>query len=341
MKQLNKQALSPEEKEDILQQVYGMVERHNRKKQRLRYLVFSAAAAACIATLLLFFSPSLFNLNRHAAIDDFTSTSPDNSESPNEIQLLLGNNKTITIENEASLVYNAQGEIVIDASGGQLKAANQPSGVTEMNTLIVPKGKRLNLTLADGSKVWVNAGTTLRFPNVFASDKREIRVDGEIFIEVTRNEAQPFFVQTSRMKIEVLGTRFNVTAYREDAEQSVVLVEGSVNVEVQNRNLRLSPAQRLSASDENISTQTVDVYDYISWKDGVLQFAGEPLSAILLRLSRYYDVSIVCDDPHVNVQKCHGKLVLFDDIENVLQTIYNTIPIDYEMQEDKIVISKR
>lgn len=337
--QLNKKELSPEEKQGILEHVRAKIEKHNRKRRYLLYSAFSAAAS--IALLLFFFLPSHLAKDRSQIAENITSSMPDSSKNTNEIQLLLGDSKAITIENEANILYNQQGEIVVDASGQQRKTAQQGSKAIEMNTLIVPKGKRSNLTLADGTKVWVNAGSTLRFPSAFTTDKREIWVDGEIYIEVTRNEVQPFYVHTSRMVIDVLGTRFNVTAYQEDAEQAVVLVEGSVNVNVENKKVRLSPDQMLAVSGKTISTQKINAYDYISWKDGLLQFSKEPLSSILLRLSRYYDIPITCDEQQVRDLECNGKLVLFENVEDVLKTIYNTIPINYEIKGNYIVIHKR
>ena len=209
-----------------------------------------------------------------------------------------------------------------------------------LNTLIVPKGKRSSLTLADGSKVWVNSGSTLKFPSTFKTGKREIWVDGEIYIEVEKNKAHPFYVNTSHMVINVVGTQFNVTAYDEDTDYSVVLVEGCVDVSIDKEKARLLPNQMLSVSTDQISVKKIDVNNYISWKEGYLQFASEPLSNILKRLSRYYDTPIDCDNSIAQL-KCNGKLVLFDNIEDVMKTIYNTIPIQYSHEAGRILVRKK
>lgn len=127
-------------------------------------------------------------------------------------------------------------------------------------------------------------------------------------------------LETPQLTVNVLGTKFNVSAYADDALQSVVLVEGKVNVKANsNEDFVLLPNQRFKLSDGISGIDEVNAYDYISWKDGVLQFRGETMKDIIQRLSRYYNVSITCT-PEV-AQKCTmGKLILFDDIEQVMKT---------------------
>ena len=140
--------------------------------------------------------------------------------------------------------------------------------------------------------------------------------------------------------INVVGTQFNVTAYDEDTDYSVVLVEGCVDVSIDKEKARLLPNQMLSVSTDQISVKKIDVNNYISWKEGYLQFASEPLSNILKRLSRYYDTPIDCDNSIAQL-KCNGKLVLFDNIEDVMKTIYNTIPIQYSHEAGRILVRKK
>lgn len=142
------------------------------------------------------------------------------------------------------------------------------------------------------------------------------------------------------MVINVVGTQFNVTAYDEDTDYSVVLVEGCVDVSIDKEKARLLPNQMLSVSTDQISVKKIDVNNYISWKEGYLQFTSEPLSNILKRLSRYYDTPIDCDSSIAQL-KCNGKLVLFDNIEDVMKTIYNTIPIKYSHEADRILVRKK
>lgn len=333
----NTQKLSQEEKQDIFERIQKDIEKRNRQRRFRIYLTVSAVA--CI-TLLLILLPPLLSGESERVHQTLIAAADSSLASQKDIQLVLANNKTITFEGDADIKYDKKGKITTNAGVEQIKVSKTSTEEPVLNTLIVPKGKRSSLILADGSKVWVNSGSTLKFPTTFNADTREIWVNGEIYIEVKKNEALPFHVNTSHMKIHVVGTRFNVTAYAEDVEHSVVLVEGCVDVSIEEEKARLLPNQILSVLKDQISVRKTDVNNYISWKDGYLQFASEPLSNVLKRLSRYYDRPIDCDDNIADL-KCNGKLVLFENIEEVLKTIYNTIPINYLVEADRIVIQKR
>lgn len=333
----NTQKLSQEEKQDIFERIQKDIEKRNRQRRFRIYLTVSAVA--CI-TLLLILLPPLLSGESERVHQTLIAAADSSLASQKDIQLVLANNKTITFEGDADIKYDKKGKITTNAGVEQIKVSKTSTEEPVLNTLIVPKGKRSSLILADGSKVWVNSGSTLKFPTTFNADTREIWVNGEIYIEVKKNEALPFHVSTSHMKIHVVGTRFNVTAYAEDVEHSVVLVEGCVDVSIEKEKARLLPNQILSVLKDQISVRKTDVNNYISWKDGYLQFASEPLSNVLKRLSRYYDRPIDCEDNIADL-KCNGKLVLFENIEEVLKTIYNTIPINYLVEADRIVIQKR
>ena len=177
----------------------------------------------------------------------------------------------------------------------------------------------------------------LRFPSHFDEKQRLIEAEGEIYIEVVKAKI-PFLVKTDKFTVNVLGTKFNISSYTDEEESTVVLVEGSVNVcTKKNEQIRLTPNQKLSFLADKNKIETVDVYDYISWKDGMLRFKKETMSNILKRLSRYYNVPIKCTST-VSSRTGSGKLVLFDDIEQVMETfsmLYNT---HYRFESDTLYI---
>lgn len=334
---LNTQKLSPEEKQEI----FALIQKNIEKKDKQRHLrlYLTVSAVACIVLFLVLLQP-LFIGKNEISHKNMLVVADTTSVNQKDIQLVLANNRTITFEEDADIKYDKKGGITANTGIEQIKVSKEATKETTLNTLIVPKGKRSSLTLADGSKVWVNSGSTLKFPSTFKTDKREIWVDGEIYVEVEKNKAHPFYVNTSHMVINVVGTQFNVTAYDEDTDYSVVLVEGCVDVSIDKEKARLLPNQMLSVSTDQISVKKIDVNNYISWKEGYLQFASEPLSNILKRLSRYYDTPIDCDNSIAQL-KCNGKLVLFDNIEDVMKTIYNTIPIQYSHEAGRILVRKK
>jgi ferric-dicitrate binding protein FerR (iron transport regulator) len=333
---LNDYKLLPEDKLTIYEWIQKAIDR-KRKHKRIRLYVAASAAVACIALFLLLSDGSSFRPDMRK--DTLSAVTADSLVNEKDIRLLLADNQTMTFDRDADIHYHTQGDIVVNAGSKQVVTQETKPGEVKLNTLIVPNGKRSSLTLEDGTKVWINSGSTLEFPAVFQSGKREIRVEGEIYIEVAKKQDQPFYVNSSRMSVEVTGTRFNVSAYKEDSNHSVVLVEGSVDVNAGEEIIHLLPDQRLSVAGNHFVKEKVNVYDYISWKDGLLQFSSEPLSQILTRLSRYYDIPIECEKEIENI-KCTGKLVLFDDIQDVLQTIHNTVSISWTVRENRIYIQK-
>lgn len=331
---MNEEHFSFEEKNVILNNIYKKANQR-KKKQYLYYL----SAAACIALLVVFtvFKTGLWG--DYGKEMTAQAKFPGNSR---EIQLVLSNEKVLNFKHDANITFNDKGEVLVNSENSQPTSMKVNQGKAQWNKLIVPKGKRSFLTLADGSKVWVNAGTTLKFPTSFSSQKRELFVDGEIYIQVTRNEQVPFLVNTKRFTVSVLGTRFNVSAYAGDSLQSVVLEEGSVEVIPASRSLKkikLKPDQMLQVDRNSYNVQAVDVYDYICWKDELVQFKSEPLPAVLSRLGKYYGVPITYDSSVRNL-KCTGKLVLFDDVEDVLRVIAKSVPIIVEKRGDQIYIGK-
>ena len=211
-----------------------------------------------------------------------------------------------------------------------------------MNKLIVPYGKTTSLILSDSSKIWVNSGTTLIYPPVFDLNKREIYVEGEIYIEVAKKDTLPFVVKTAQMNINVHGTKFNVSAYKEDETQFVVLVEGSVAV----KNKKLEKEEELSPDDKyeysNLSNkdqiEKVNSHDYICWRQGFLHFEDEHLNVVLKKLERFYNIPLHYDADAVKKIIVSGKLDLEENIENVLNIISITTSITFYKSENYIKI---
>lgn len=187
--------------------------------------------------------------------------------------------------------------------------------------------------------MWLNAGSSIIFPDAFDGNERRVYVEGEIYIEVARDESKPFYVETPKMDVSVLGTKFNVSAYADDATHSVVLVEGKVNVALGDdfANYDLVPNQRLSFDNSNAKIDKIEAYDFVSWKDGVFQFRGEKMGAVAQRLSRYYNMSINCSAA-LSDKRLSGKLMLFDDVEKVMETLSMLYDVNYKLTDGTIDI---
>ena len=302
-------------------------------------MFFVRYAAASVVLLLL--SVSVFLVLNRGGVENqklaFGTVQADTTHT--EVTLIIGDQETVQVEDNALIAYNS--DITVQSAQKKGKVikdiGNCDSSKVTMNTLVVPRGRRSSLLLADGSRIWVNSGSVLRFPSHFDEKQRLIEAEGEIYIEVVKAKI-PFLVKTDKFTVNVLGTKFNISSYTDEEESSVVLVEGSVNVcTKKNEQIRLTPNQKLSFLANKNKIETVDVYDYISWKDGMLRFKKETMSNILKRLSRYYNIPIKCTST-VSSRTGSGKLVLFDDIEQVMETfsmLYNT---HYRFESDTLFI---
>ncbi|MDL2221146.1 FecR domain-containing protein [Parabacteroides sp. OttesenSCG-928-N08] len=340
---LNDYRLTEEESLSISLAIQKRLLKRRRRKQV--YLLFASSAVAACLLGLFFLSYPLIEEDTAAPQPVITEAISEIAiEECKEIQMIIGNEESLRLEQDADIKYDEAGNIVIFSEHKEvtkIENKEKTSQKDQTNKLIVPKGKRSSLVLADGTKIWINSGSTVEFPHTFEADKREITVDGEIYIEVAKDPERPFFVNTSQVSIEVLGTRFNVSSYLEDRFSHIVLVEGKVEVGYKNETFTLAPDELATIEGKKVEIKHVNVYNYISWKDGLLQFNSEPLANIAKRLSRYFDIEIRCDD-NVRDMACSGKLVLFEDINQVMKTITNTIPVKYEVISDnEIIISKK
>lgn len=348
--QFRKEKLYRKEKESL----WSKIEIENKKalKKKIRTLYIASMSAVASIVLLLGVSAYLYYGSEKKSIDVFAEMkNRPVLASGSDICLVLSEDKHITFdEKNTDVKYDNKGDIKVNsqtiAKGEEEKSiTKEEKKVAEKaaityNQLIVPKGKHSTLLLSDGTKLWINAGSHVIFPVAFEGDKREIYVDGEVFLDVARNEACPFIVKTDRMQVQVLGTSFNVRSYENQNEDDIVLVTGSVHVQTESgQKADLIPNQRLLYTSTGKTTiQTVDVYDYISWKDGLLHYKEESLSVILQRLSDYYGKTIQWE-PELENLTCSGKLDLKDDMEKVLNGLTKMIPVKYTKQEENYIFS--
>jgi transmembrane sensor len=209
------------------------------------------------------------------------------------------------------------------------------------NTLTVPRGGGMvTLTLADGTRVWINAASSIRYPTAFTGHERMVELTGEAYFEVTHDRGRPFAVRTPQVAVQVLGTRFNVSAYEEDGQQQVVLVDGSVKVttDTKNNSQLLSPGQMASYTNGGQLTVTaVNAEEYTSWTKGYLLLKRTPWEQLMRRLSRHYDVSINTHIPAFKEETFSGRLDLQANLEDMMNLICTGTPFIYQPTERKLI----
>jgi ferric-dicitrate binding protein FerR (iron transport regulator) len=219
--------------------------------------------------------------------------------------LLPGGNKAILTLSDGSVILldtmgksiTRQGTTRILNKGGELVYQNgtAPSGETLYNTVSIPRGGQYRLLLPDGSKVWLNAASSLRFPASFSGTERRVFLSGEAYFEVAKNTAMPFKVSVNDLEVQVTGTHFNINSYADEQNITTTLLEGSVKVSRNGQIRTLCPSQEVHLTRNGQLTQpvTVDVYAAVAWKEGYFYFKHSGLKEIMRQLARWYDVDII------------------------------------------------
>lgn len=318
----------------------------SKKRKRISKLYIAAASVAASIALLAgihYTSGKLSekeDLRQVIALMDMLPV-----EETDDVVLVMSDSEKLQLASDAKIAYTPKGEVSVDSEEVQSNSSAvkeaKASASESFNQLIVPKGRRSQLLLSDGTKVWVNAGTKVIYPRVFGEKKREIYVDGEVYLEVTRDEKRPFYVNTEGFEVKVLGTSFDVYAYKQLATSRVVLVNGAVEIkDSQNRQMKMAPNELVSLEENNITGKSiVNAGDYKAWIDGVMVLNGDPLKQLAERLSLLYGIKIVCDSSLDNEQ-IYGKLDLRDDLDEIIEYIKSMIPLSAREENGVIYLQR-
>lgn len=207
-----------------------------------------------------------------------------------------------------------------------------------MQTVTVPMGQRAQITLADGTRVWLNAKSTLTYASNFGRSERNVTLDGEAFFEVAKNKDIPFYVNTEKNKVEAVGTAFNVCAYKESNEFETTLVEGIVDIYaagIEKPITRLQKNEFFADYGGKCKKTVLPSYDYLRWKDGLYCFDDSELRHILSRLELYYNVKITVNNTKLLSNRYTAKFKEQDGIEHVLRVIQKDQHFKYRINEEK------
>lgn len=268
-------------------------------------------------------------------------------EALNKINTRISNEDTVTwwmyIQRIAAilllplLVYSGY----ISIRNSSLKKQQEEHVV--MQTISSRQGMVTQFDLSDGTKVWLNSGSALQFPTQFNGDLREVKLVGEAFFEVTKNETKPFRVKAKDLNIEVLGTSFNVISYEDEKQSEVVLVEGLVKLSAdENKEQKefgpMHPGQRAVYMDENktVKSEEVSVDKYISWRNGDLIFRNDKMEDVVRRLSRWFNVEMIINDPEIK-DYVYKAAFRNENLTQVLNLLKISAPIDYTIIGNKLL----
>ena len=210
-----------------------------------------------------------------------------------------------------------------------------------MNTITASAGQRVNVTLPDGTKVWLNARSEMQYPAVFIGSIRRVKLIGEAYFEVKHDKHSPFIVQTKRCNIKVLGTKFNVEAYDDSNDFCTSLMQGSVEVS-DNRNhssrVILEPNYQVSIVNGQLKTEAIQDYDLFRWREGLICFKDVTFEQLMVRFEKCYGIHVSIQNDKVKTYVCSGKFRISDGIDNALRILQKDARYTFVRDEDNTTI---
>jgi ferric-dicitrate binding protein FerR (iron transport regulator) len=254
--------------------------------------------------------------------------------------LTLADGTTIMLDNVNDGTVAHQGNAKVVKLGAKLLYNTSGSQSKEIayNTISTPRGGQYQIELPDGTRVWLNAASSLRFPVAFTGKERRVEIDGEAYFEVAKNKNMPFIAKTRGGEIQVLGTHFNVMAYREEDAVRTTLLEGSVKFSSGNNVAVLKPGEQAKLSNEGqLKIDEVDVEPVIAWKNGLFVFNNEDVSTVMRQLSRWYDVDVVYQAKQPK-QLFVGEVPRNSKLSDVLKMLEVAGDIRFEIEGKKLIV---
>lgn len=259
-----------------------------------------AVAAAVLFIIGLSGYLLLFNKKQPVSQEIVKTSHAGDIEAPetNRAMILLANGQKVYLDSAANGSLTTQGSIqLVKLADGKIayEATGTSSGEVSYNTLLNPRGSKIiDITLADSSRVWLNAGSSLTYPVAFTGNERKVSIEGEAYFEVAHNASNPFIVSKENTDIKVLGTRFNVNAYDDEADMRITLLQGAIRVTNNQQAATVKPGEQAIVKSGRIDmADAVNLEQVMSWKEGYFRMKGTDLASLMRQIARWYDVQVV------------------------------------------------
>lgn len=319
----------------------GYTQHHRLYKVRM---ISIAAAVILISGLVIFFYQQN-SVSRN--IENGKSNSTVQSEifpGSNKAILTLSNGKKINLTDvNNGMIAQQTGIKISKTADGQLiyqiaetEAASNP---LEYNTIVTPVGGQYQVQLPDGTKVWLNSLSSIKFPTSFSTQvNRTVEVVGEAFFEVEKNKEKPFIVKSDKQEIRVLGTHFNVSTYSDEATVRTTLFEGSIEVSSRSGSVvKMKPGQQSILRKDQLEIKAVNVDEFNSWKNGYFWFNNENIKSIMRKFSRWYDIEVTYQG-EISAQEFNGKISRYKSLDQVLRILEQTQTIHFTSEGRRIIV---
>lgn len=231
-----------------------------------------------------------------------------------------------------SIVKTEDGQLVYNVSN----TGNEGNTAPLFNTIETPRGGQYQINLPDGSRIWLNASSSLRYPVVFRGNERKVELSGEAYFEIAENKASPFRVVSNNQVVEVLGTHFNINSYPEEGPVKTTLLEGSVKIRSGNNSAMLRPGQQ-SQVGNSINVTQADIYETVAWKNGKTQFSNADIKTIMRMLSRWYDVEVEYQGEMIGTG-FGGSVSRSKNISEILKLLELTGDVHFKIEGRRVTV---
>lgn len=313
------------------------------KKRKYRYRRFAAAAIIVgIITAGGYFIFNHYPSRQVAKVKNITTG--ENKEilpGKNAATLTLSDGTTVVLDEVQNGTISTQGNAkILKLSNGTLSYNNLNKETKEVlyNTISTPKGGQYQLLLSDGSKVWLNAASSVKFPATFVGKERKVELLGEAYFEVAKNRDMPFKVNVDGLEVEVLGTHFNINSYSDESTVRTTLLEGSVKINSSKAKIFLKPGQqaKLERDGEVKIINNADLDEVVAWKEGRFQFDRADIYTVMRQIKRWYDVSI----EYKGIVSSHfgGTISRNVNLSQVLKMLQLTGEVKFQVEDRKVVV---
>ena len=307
----------------------------NRKRIRIRRVIKYAAVLLPFAFLLGWAARQTFRINETVNLP----AEEQIAHGKIKAQLFLSNGTKCDLgENDCLL---NEGQVNVVASGGKLQYENKAGELEEevkYNVLIVPRGGEYTLALSDGTVVNLNSESELKYPVLFTGDTRTVRVSGEAYFEVSKNKEKPFIVKTTKGDVEVLGTKFYISAYATTDVFETSLIEGKVKVHTAYEDMTLYPKDKAVLENGLLTRKQIDDMDTYRWRDGLYCFKNLSFDDVLKQFEIYYDIRFVKENPQIANPKLNGKFRLIDGVDYALRVLQREVGFSFRRDDEANVI---
>jgi len=331
---------------ELLQNIHEKLKLEDRKTPVIR-LWTRRIAAACVAGILITGTYLWFdrkdNQSNVAGVGGQQKSSLKNDVYPgtNKAILTLADGSTISLNDAGNGALAEQGNTKVLKFDGKLtyKPQENQSQKILFNTITTPRGGQYQVALPDGTQVWLNATSSIRFPTFFSGNERKVELTGEAYFEVAKNADMPFRVKVRNAEVMVLGTHFNIMAYDEEEVLKTTLLEGSVQFISSGSNTVLKPGQQSQLKpDGNVGvTGNVNLDEVIAWKNGMFNFAGADIRTVMRQLSRWYDVEIIYEEKLL-AELFHADIPRNTNLSETLKALELTGKVHFRIEDKKIIV---